>query len=108
MVRCLTLDASFFHYSMMDSTYYQKLHVKHKQNAYRTLSIDSNNRPYLVQRFLSEFHCLSQNTFSYCILALGLGDFRDCENNRDVVFIIVMLMSTLHNRDCAIQLRFVL
>ena len=43
-----------------------------------------------------------------CMYALGLGDFCDCENNRDVVFIIVMLMSTFHNRDCVIQLRFVL
>ena len=39
---------------------------------------------------------------------VGLGDFCDCENNRDVVFIIMMLMSTFHNRDCVIPLRFVL
>ena len=31
-----------------------------------------------------------------------LGDFRDCENNCDVVYIIVMLMSTFHNRDYVI------
>ena len=43
----------------------------------------------------------------YANLILGLGNFRDCENNRDVVFIIVMLMSTFHNRDCVIPLRFV-
>ena len=42
------------------------------------------------------------------IRMVGLGDFCDCENNRDVVFIIVMLMSTFHNRDCVIQLKFVL
>ena len=43
MVRRLALDASFFHYSVMDSTYYHHLHVKHQQNTYWTLSIDSNN-----------------------------------------------------------------
>ena len=41
-------------------------------------------------------------------MAVGLEDFHDCESNRDVVFIIVMLMFTFHNRDCVIQLRFVL
>ena len=35
---------------MMDSTYYQQLCVKYKQNTYWTLPIDYNNRPYLVQR----------------------------------------------------------
>ena len=54
MVRRLALDASFFHYSMMDLTYYQQLHVKYKQNTYWTLPIDSNNRPYLVQRFAGQ------------------------------------------------------
>ena len=39
---------------------------------------------------------------------IGMGDFCDCENNHDIVFIIVMLMSTLHNHDCVIPLRFVL
>ena len=34
----------------MDSTYYQQLRVKYKQNTYWTLPIDYNNRPYLVQR----------------------------------------------------------
>ena len=38
---------------------------------------------------------------SYTI-KLGLGDFHDCENNRDVVFIIVMLMSAFRNHDCVI------
>ena len=34
----------------MDLTYYQQLRIKYKQNTYRTLPIDYNNRPYLVQR----------------------------------------------------------
>ena len=42
------------------------------------------------------------------VLVVGLGDFCDCENNCDVVFIIMMLMSTFHNCDCVIQLKFVL
>ena len=60
MVRRLALDASFFDYSMMDLTYYQQLHVKHQENTYWTLPSDSNNRPHLVQRFMSEY----KNQFS--------------------------------------------
>ena len=34
------------------------------------------------------------DTYVATYILLGLGDFCDCENNRDVVFIIMMLMST--------------
>ena len=45
-LRRLALDASFFHYSMMDSTYYCQLRVNHQKNTYWILPIDYNNRPY--------------------------------------------------------------
>ena len=67
MIRHLALDVSFFDYSMMDRTYFQHLHVKHKQNTYWTLPSDSNNQLDLVQRkvqwFVSECTVWAKTSF---------------------------------------------